>query len=209
MNSFKFVGIEIEWRAVSKIHSVVNGVSTEERTSTDSQIVHTILLYSATKVGDCVGGETLSNLNGIPARDDDEFVSSQLLLAHGVQLGRVRREITDAERLEHRFHRFNIRRGPGSVEKKDRFSGGYGGGQCGNHFGPPGGPTSADHNRPYEEPGAQDQATQAIDEGKARLHEQALEGTFSFIAQDGKQSQAGQNYGNRLIGLRLPGVRCA
>src|SRR5690348_10570220 len=108
MNSFEFVGIEVEWRAGSEIHSVVDGISTEERAGTNSQIVHTILLYGATNVGDRVGGETLSNLNGISARDDDEFVSSQLRLAHGVQLDRVRSEITDAERLEDRFHRFNI-----------------------------------------------------------------------------------------------------
>src|SRR5579859_537096 len=129
MNSFKFVGIEVECRAAGEIHSVVSGIAAEEGAGTDSQVVHAILLYGATQIGNRVQGEALSNFNGISARDDYEFVSSQLRFTYCVQLGRVRSAVTDVEHFEYRFHRFNVRRGPGSIEKKDGFSGWYGRGQ--------------------------------------------------------------------------------
>src|ERR1051326_4248251 len=180
MNSFEFVGIEVEWHATSEIHTVVDGISTEECAGTNSQIVHTIFLYGATKVGDRVGGETLSNLYGISARDDNEFVSSQLRLAHGVQLGRVRSEITNAERLENRFHGFNIRRSPCSVKKKDRFRGGYGGRQRGSHLGISRGSTSAEQNCRGEESHPQDQPLHAVEEGKARTHKKPSKSASSL-----------------------------
>src|ERR1700756_761698 len=126
MNSSKFICIEVERHAAGEIYSVVNRVATEERASTDSQIVHAILLYRSTQIGNRASGEIFSDVNGISARDDNEFVSSQLRLSHRIQLRRIGGRVSDAQPGQHHFHRCNIRRSPGSVEKKDRLGGVYG-----------------------------------------------------------------------------------
>src|ERR1700689_4015356 len=174
MNSSRFVRIEVEPHTAGEIDSVVNRIATEERACTNSQIVHAILLYRATQIGNRICGEALSDVNGISAREDNEFVSSQLRFSHRVQLSRIGSRVSDAQSGEHHFHRFNIRRSPGSVETKDRLAGVYHRRQRGRSLGASR-CTCAEQNRSNEERRQQDQARPAIDEGMAKEHKKPLE----------------------------------
>src|SRR5581483_5605489 len=126
MNPLEFVSIELEWHPAGEIGSVVDGISSEECTGTDAQVVNPVLLHRAAQIGRRASAKSLPDLDGVSAGNDDQLVSRQLRLGHGIQLRRIGREMPDPQSVEHRLHRGDVCRSPRPIKKKYRLGRGYG-----------------------------------------------------------------------------------
>src|SRR6266853_5038769 len=80
MNPLVFIGVKVEPHACREIHPVVNGISPEESSSTNSQVTQAIVFHRASDHRCGVSSETPTDRNRVPAGDDHQLVSSQLLL---------------------------------------------------------------------------------------------------------------------------------
>src|ERR1700674_5953921 len=90
MNPLVFIGVKIEPHACSEIHSVVNGISTEESSGTNPEVVQAIIVARPPEHRGGFSSETPTDRDRVPAGDDHQLVSSQLLFAHCIELTRVR-----------------------------------------------------------------------------------------------------------------------
>src|SRR5216684_2835309 len=100
MNPPVFIGIKVEPHACGEIHSVVNGISPKESSGTNSEVMQAII-FDRTSDHRCgVSSETPTDRDRVPAGDDHQLVSCQLLLVLCIQLTRVRSFIADAQSAE-------------------------------------------------------------------------------------------------------------
>src|SRR3984893_13070764 len=86
MNPLVFIGIKVEPHACREIHSVVNGISPEESSGTNSEVMQAIIFHRTSDHRCGAASETPADRSRVPAGDDHLLVSSQLLFAHGIQL---------------------------------------------------------------------------------------------------------------------------
>src|ERR1700674_2180358 len=108
MNSLVFIGVKVEPHACGEIHSVVNGISPEESSGTNSEVMQAIIFDRTSDHRRRVSTETLTDRDRVPPGDDHQLVSRQLLLTHCIQLTRVRSFIADSQSAENRFDRRDI-----------------------------------------------------------------------------------------------------
>src|SRR5258707_7887709 len=108
MNPLVFIGVKVEPHARSEIHAVVNGISPKESSRTNSEVMQAIVFDRASDHRCGFSSETLTDRDRVPAGDDHQLVSSQLLFAHCIQLTGVRSFIADTQSAENRFDRRDI-----------------------------------------------------------------------------------------------------
>src|ERR1700720_4744051 len=73
MNPLVFIGVKVERRARREIHSVVNGISPEESSGKNSQVVQAII-FDRTSDHRCgVHTETFTDRDRVPAGDDHQL----------------------------------------------------------------------------------------------------------------------------------------
>src|ERR1700694_1790998 len=77
MNPLVFIGVKVERHACREIHSVVNGISSEESSGTNSQVMQAIIFHRTTDHRCSVSSETLTDGDRVPAGYDHQLVSSQ------------------------------------------------------------------------------------------------------------------------------------
>ena len=85
MDALEFIGEEIERHASREIHSVVNGISPEERARTNSQVMRAILRDRASNRRRSLCRDTLADRDRIPSGHDNQLVTCQLGFAHAVE----------------------------------------------------------------------------------------------------------------------------